>query len=238
MYPYAPPPGHLPYSQSGQSGQAGNPYAPPGGDGQGMYRANVFVPPGTTVGAMPSPVLRKLKLACGIAQLIGLFGGIVAFVAAALMNRDGDVDQGQPLFILGAVLLGGWYLALLAYGILNLVWVYQFWSWIPPEQRHTNHWKKYISPGTALGFMFIPYFNIYWMFIIYLGICDAFDRMRVAYPTDKPTPRNLALAMLIVPLFVFPLGPFLHFAFDKRVEELALEMQTRLQHAQRNWNTV
>jgi hypothetical protein len=124
-----------------------------------------------------------------------------------------------------------WYGVLLAYGITSAIWLYKTWSWIPPEQRHTGMWKKYISPGQAVGFMFIPYFNMYWMFVMYLGIADVFERMRVAYPTQTKSVKDLALWMLIGSMLFFPAGPFLHFMFLKRVDLLAAEMDARMRAA-------
>jgi hypothetical protein len=215
MQPYAPQGPSYPH--------APNPYAAPG---PALYRQNVFVPPGEKSGELPSPWLRNTKLALGIVQLSSLLFGIAAFVAAGVVD-SGD-DDGGALVVAGALLLGVWYLALIAYGLVNLIWVYKFWSWIPTEQRHTKMWKKYISPGTATVLMVVPYFNIYWMFVVYLGICEIFERLAVAYPTDKPSPKNLAIATLVVPLVFFPAGPFLHYLFDKHVEAMAKETAARM----------
>ena len=173
----------------------GNPYAAP----NPYYRQNVFVPPGASAGPLPSPALRKVKLAAGITQVATIVLSIGLFVVAgALGNEDGSVAA-----IIGMLFMTLWYFVLIAYGIISMVWLYKIWCWFPPEQRHTNLWKKYISPGTAIGFMFIPYFNIYWIFVLYLGMADILERMMVQYPTTKPSPRNLALTTLIVRLRKF-----------------------------------
>jgi hypothetical protein len=89
-------------------------------------------------------------------------------------------------------------------------------------------WKKYISPGTAIGFMFIPYFNIYWMFVIYLGIADIMERMRVQFPCSKGPAKTLAILALVIPLVFFPAAPFLQYMFARHVEEMAREMSARM----------
>ena len=137
-------------------------------------------------------------------------------------------DDGGAIALAGMGGLGFWYLLLFAYGIVNMIWLYQFWSWIPPEQRHTSMWKKYISPGAAIGFMFIPYFNIYWMFVVYLGIADIMERLRVQYPSSKGPVKTLAILTLVIPMVFFPAGPFLQFFFAKHVEEMAKEMHARM----------
>jgi preprotein translocase subunit SecG len=219
-------PPHNPWGQPPPQPYAhANPYAAPG---PAMYRQNVFVPPGTVSEPLVKPTLRKLKLAAGIGQIVTMVVGIVFFVVGAIMSSDGGGDAGQVFMILGAVTFGFWYLLVFAAAIANMIWIYKFWSWIPPEQRHTNMWKKYISPGMAIVCMFIPYFNIYWMFVIYLGIADIMERLRVQYPSSKGPAKNLALVTLIVPIVFFPAGPFLQYMFAKHVEEMAAEMQARM----------
>jgi len=226
---------HDPYGH-GQpyASPAAHPYAPPGGavtpymHPQGaapLYRQNVFVPEGARMAPLLGPGLRKSKLVLGILQVLCMLGGVLFFILGAVMSDGGD---GGPFMAVGGILFGLWYMLLIAYGIVGMVWTYKFWSWIPPQQRHTNLWKKYISPGQALGFMFIPYFNIYWMFVVYLGIADILERMRVEYPTDKGPAKTLALMRLIVPFVFFPAGPFLDFYFDRHVEGMAADMQRQM----------
>jgi hypothetical protein len=45
-------------------------------------------------------------------------------------------------------------------GLLGLVYVHRAWQLLQPTQTT-------ITPGQAVGFMFIPLFNLYWMFIAY-----------------------------------------------------------------------
>ena len=221
-------PPHHPYGQQAPYAQQpytpANPYA---AAGPAMYRQNVFVPHGVTAGPLVKPTLRKVKLATGIAQIVTLVGAIAMFVLAGLLSGD----EGSVLAMAGMGVFGLWYVLLFAYGIVNVIWLYQFWSWIPPEQRHTNMWKKYISPGAAVGFMFIPYFNLYWMFVMYLGIADIMERLRVQYPCSKGPVKNMAIVAIVVPMVFFPAGPFLQYFFAKHVEEMAAEMHARMMGA-------
>lgn len=201
-----------------------NPYAPPGAHAPIPYRQGVYVPPGATTGPIPARGLRNAKLVFGIVQVVSLVLGLTLLIAG--LSAGGH--DGEPLAIFGGLLLAVFYVALIVAAIVNFVWLYKFWTWIPPEHRHTNLWKKYISPGQAVGFMFIPYFNIYWMFVLYLGIADAMERMRVAYPMQRGPAKGLALATLIVPLLFFPAAPFLQWAFAKHVEAMAEDVQRQL----------
>lgn len=199
------------------------PPAPPPGPNP-YYRQNVYVPPGASTNALPHPALKKAKLACGIGQTLMIIGGMALLIIGGAMGND----DGGVVAVVGMLVISVAYLFIFGYAILNMIWLYRMWGWFPPEQRHTNLWKKYISPGTALGFMFIPYFNIYWMFVIYLGMGDIFERMMVQYRTSKPSPKQLAIITLVVSMVFFPAAPFMYFFFAKHVEAMAMEMQAQM----------
>jgi hypothetical protein len=193
---------------------------------QALYRANqnVFVPYGAKAGPLPKPFLKSLKLGLGIFQLVALLTGGVVLAAASTMSDD----RGEPLAIAGMGILGLWYLCLFAYSMLQLWWSYSFWSWVPPEQRWTSMWKKYISPGMFIGLMFVPYFNIYWLFVTHLGIADVLERMRVQYPTNKEPAKSKALLALIGSMLLFPLAPIFQYVFQRHVESMATDMAQRM----------
>lgn len=219
MQPHDPYAAYAPPGPAPHGGYPGHPGAQP------LYRQNVFVPPGASTAPLLGHGLRNAKLAVGIAYLVGGLIGFALFLAGAIM---GPQDGGGVLMGVGGGFLFLSYMLLMAWGILGLVWVHKFWSWIPPEQRYTPMWKKYISPGTAVCFALIPYFNIYWMFVLNLGIADILERMRVAYPTDKPPAKNIALINTIVSIVFFPAAPFVDYFYDKHVEGMAADMQARM----------
>lgn len=223
MQPYQQPPPYAPP-------QPPNPYAPPAA--APLYRANMFIPQGEVAGPVPQPTLRKAKLGIGIAQLVTGFFGLIGLVLGGIMS-DGDSDVASVFFVLGGISFGVWYLLIFATAIVNGLWIYRFWSWIPPEQRHTPMWKKYISPGSAVGFMFVPYFQFYWMFVVYLGIPDILERMRVQFPSSKGSAKNLGIGAAITPLVFFPAAPFVGYFFAKHVEEMAIEMTAQMRGAPR-----
>lgn len=91
---------------------------------------------------------------------VGLFvGGIavlVMSVVGGVIAGDGE-PTGAALvgLLLGVVLLiAGW--------IYGLIILYRAWSLVPPQYART-------TPGKAVGFLFIPFFNLYWIFVAYGG---------------------------------------------------------------------
>lgn len=53
------------------------------------------------------------------------------------------------------------------------------------------------SAGKAIGFMFIPFFNIYWVFFTYLRLCDRINEERVAAGLPPTAPKGMFLAAII-----------------------------------------
>ena len=72
------------------------------------------------------------------------------------------------------------------------------------------------------------------MFVVYLGIAEVLERMRVQYPSRLGPAKNLALMALIVPIVFFPAAPFLQYMFAKHVETMAAEMHAQMQGASAN----
>ncbi len=78
--------------------------------------------------------------------------------------------------------------------IYALMFLYQCWSLIPKKDRRA--W-----PGQYIGFLFVPFYNLYWMFPAYYGLVK---RQNALLPEGKRGNGNVVLAMLILPyVFVF-----------------------------------
>lgn len=170
-----------------------------------MYRAPLAVSP------LSPPIratVRNLMLLFGIAM-----AGCGATGIAMLVLSDGtDRRPDTALALIGLA-----WLAHTLSSILGVFWAYKAWSWIPVEHRYTKSWNGMISPGTAAGFLFIPYFQYYWMFVLPLGMCEAIERLQVSHGRQSPTPRNLAITAAVSQFLFFP-APFLWFAFARQIE--------------------
>jgi hypothetical protein len=77
--------------------------------------------------------------------------------------------------------------AYLAWGVLQ----YQCWTALPERYRAT-------TPAQAAGFIFIPLFNFYWIFITLRRLADGFNAFREEHP-GRPIrdARGLATAKAI-----------------------------------------
>ena len=127
----------------------------------------------------------------GILMAIAMF----AFIGSAAASENGNLDSTATGVIAGAgvlVLL----LAIacfLASSIVLFVLYYKMWNAIQDGYART-------TPGKAIGFMFIPFFNIYWMFQAIWGYSKDYNEYlrRYSIPT-KPLSEGLFLAACIVP---------------------------------------
>ncbi len=96
--------------------------------------------------------------------------------------------------ILGLLIIIGIF-PLIAAWILGLTIQYQAWSMIQSINPRT-------TPGKAIGFQFIPFFSLYWVFIAYRGL--AIDMNKFTSINDIPAPKmneDLGTAISILVLF-------------------------------------
>lgn len=89
---------------------------------------------------------------------VGLLLGLDLLVAAS--NEHNGTWQG-PVLITVAVL------AILASAVMNMVFLYRAWAAI--RSPFTT------SPGSAVGLLFVPLFNFYWIFQAFPGMASAYN---------------------------------------------------------------
>lgn len=70
------------------------------------------------------------------------------------------------------------------------------------------------TPGAAVGYLFIPFFNLYWLFIAYKGLAEDWNRIMGSYEDLRLAPRlseGLFLAYCICCIVAGPIALFLMF---------------------------
>jgi len=109
------------------------------------------------------------------------------------------VGAGLPLCI---IIIG--IVPLIAGGVISYVLLYRFWDIIQDGKART-------SPGKAVGFCFIPFFNFYWFFVAIVGLAKDMntycDERSIAGPRVSD---GLALAWFI--LFLCGIIPYVGIA--------------------------
>jgi len=104
--------------------------------------------------------------------------------------------------VLAIVLIG--IPALIAAVVINYILLYRFWLLIQDGKART-------SPGVAVGFCFIPFFNIYWIYVAYVGLAKDINLYcRERQINCQPVNEGLALAWYILTLVtVIPYAGFI-----------------------------
>lgn len=88
---------------------------------------------------------------------IWLVLGIALFSLGDTLTQDTVKEPMVLLLFFGFCILG------IASGIIHIVYLYKLWSIVPRKYRH-------ITPGAAVGYLFIPIYNLYWLFHTHLEL--------------------------------------------------------------------
>lgn len=149
-----PPPGQPPYGQPPYGQQ---PYAPQ--QPQQQQQQQQQYPQQQQGYPQPYPQHAMQQVAGGRAPEVRMSGGlyitlyVIAVLATGILAALGAQPASQeaipfiplPLFVLG---------------IVQMVFIYKMWNALNDGQTKP-------TPGAALGFLFIPFFSLYWIFVVW-----------------------------------------------------------------------
>ena len=132
---------------------------------------------------------KKIVLSKGffLGSLLG--GGIVAAILYTAgfvsMTATEELFPGILLIVFGALIA-------IYVTVVMCVMVYRMWKAIQDGQART-------TPGKAVGFLFIPFFNLYWIFQAYWGFSKDYNAVieRYSIATNR-LPEGLFLAYAIL----------------------------------------
>jgi putative flippase GtrA len=109
--------------------------------------------PREPAGELPSRPIRKVRPVSKAFYVTAVAGGIgIGMILVALPVLAGHSDEAVGS---GLIAIGG--LAMLLGAIVNMVLWYKMWAAIQDGSART-------TPGAAIGLLFIPFFNFYWVF--------------------------------------------------------------------------
>jgi hypothetical protein len=123
-----------------------------------------------------------------IGSFIGGAGASIFFTVMAMSFMVGyGSDDAIPLWILAI-------LTMIFAAIMLCVLIHRLWTAIQPGHPRA-------TPGKAVGFMFIPFFNLYWVFQVYHGWAQDYNRyVREAGIPAPPVSESLGLTVAILVL--------------------------------------
>jgi hypothetical protein len=156
--------------------------------------------------------------------VFGLFVAALGSVALSIaLSAGGDgsdlsVTAGGAFGILAVLLF-------CAYFGTALAWIYKSWAMLPPHLRQTANGTA-ITPGAAVAFLFVPFYNLYWYFKVSAGLASALNRVLDSYGSPKRASRGLgitAATFQVIPYANLLLAPFIWVAFMFSVESAKRE---------------
>ncbi|MCE5326543.1 MAG: GYF domain-containing protein [Planctomycetaceae bacterium] len=77
-------------------------------------------------------------------------------------------------------------------GVFNVIWLNLMHGRMPPRRVDDP------SAGKAIGFLFIPFFNLYWMLFTYRRLCLRLNEVRVEMGLPGDIPQALPTAMCVL----------------------------------------
>ena len=118
-----------------------------------------------------------------------------------------QVQLGKTRFALTPPLL-----SLVTLGIYGLVWLYKIHN---EMLNHTG--DKSINPGKAIGFLFIPVFNIYWSIYLMFHVPGLIKNMEVddSVPMSEQTNAGLIGVVGIIPVVNVLWAPLVQRALNR-----------------------
>jgi hypothetical protein len=125
---------------------------------------------------------------------------LLFFAVASSSSSSPQTGSMGAASILGGVALYVLCLACFALsGIFFYINLYRAWSCLAAGMPST-------SPGKAVGFLFIPLFNLYWMFVAIAGLPRDWNRIVASYDDLKNAPRmnESIFLMFCIGSLVFP----------------------------------
>jgi len=88
--------------------------------------------------------------------------------------------------------------------VLECILLYQFWKLVQDGNART-------TPGKAVGFLFIPFYNFYWMFIAYWGLANELKRY-ISVHCDETGEEKIRRPKAFLS-FLMALSPFISSVF-------------------------
>ncbi|HEX3095413.1 MAG TPA: FHA domain-containing protein [Candidatus Angelobacter sp.] len=119
--------------------------------------------------------------------IVNSIATIFLAVAVFVLFGSRDVSPAMALLVLG-------FLGLIYASVVMLILFYQMWKSVKDNYART-------SPGRAVGFLFIPFFNFYWIFQVLWGFSKDYNSYAARNAiSSRKLPEGLFLAWTILQL--------------------------------------
>jgi len=154
---------------------------------------------------------------------LSIIGVVVFFVGYVLLVVGAEFESGIPAAIGGIILLLGVPIWLFA-TVLGCKYLYRCWYIVNVASKGNT----IASPGQAVGFCFIPFFNLYWMYQAYWGWAKEYNRI-FNHRAHQPTAGvflafcicSMPIVNYVAGMATFVLGPIMMYQMCKTINEHA-----------------
>ncbi|BDS08109.1 hypothetical protein NT6N_31490 [Oceaniferula spumae] len=172
-------------------------------------RVNPYASPAASAapqagGDYPIPMVNKINFGLFITCLLGgialmIIGSMLIGASsptAAEMNRNPNAlkESGSVALPMTVLLLG--IIVLLISSIIQFMAIYRAWAILKPGGGS-------ISPGAAVGLLFIPFFGSIWMIIVLCKLPGEWNSIVARYNNTAGAPRlsvGIAICVILIPL--------------------------------------
>jgi hypothetical protein len=124
------------------------------------------------------------------AFLITLYFSIAIIIATIIFLIEG----GSPV----GLIIGG--LVNISATIIQVILIYNIWDYIITEYKLQGEQPPIESPGKAVGYLFIPFYNFYWIFIVYGKLMESLNKLAESRNKELFLPVNLGTIICIFSL--------------------------------------
>tara|TARA_R110000850_G_scaffold14189_16_gene45506 strand:+ start:1661 stop:2530 length:870 start_codon:yes stop_codon:yes gene_type:complete len=157
-------------------------------------------------------------LSLGVLCYAARFAGLVTIgdISSSASPEMPELSSKMGLLYLAAMTFA--MVFLVSYSIVSLVYLHRVWSHI--QELGTAR----TTPGKAIGFLFIPFFNLYWMFIAYSAWAEDFNKYSEGMGADyvRRASPGLGIAFCVLALLGLPvLHPFLMAHICRSINEIS-----------------
>jgi hypothetical protein len=216
LFPAAPAAAAAVVAAKPATGAGWNPHAgrlAAAGGGSGALGGSAYKPGASSLtpqaaigGEYPIIPVKKSSFGLWLGTLIGGIA-IAPFTVPIIIGLAMVVSSGMfsigisialNIIILGIISIA---FGAFCYGVLFYFYVYRAWFCLQAGGPQT-------TPGKAVGFLFIPFFNIYWIFIGINGLAKDWNRIVSSYENLKAAPKlnETVFLLFCIGIFVPPLS--------------------------------
>ena len=127
-------------------------------------------------------------------MLFLLIIGFIGVIAGAVLLGVSEEAGRESLLIVGGSIIAVSLVPLLWGSILSLIYLYRCWLIVDSASNGTAR----TTPGQAVGFCFIPFFNLYWIFQAYYGWARDYNVEAQRHGWQNEVPEGLFQAYCVL----------------------------------------